>query len=153
MLEGTGIDFGAILWFASIVLFFIIEGMTFSLVCIWFAGGSIAALVTSLLGFGAAVQFSAFVVVSAILLALVRPMAKRYATSRKTRTNADRVIGNVGVVIKQIDPLKNEGQIRVLGQIWSAKPEDGSSVIAADSHVEVMAISGVKVVVREAAPK
>ena len=139
----------AIIWLVVMVVAFIVESMTLSLVSVWFAGGAAAALFTGLLGFSAPVQITIFALVSALLLPLMRPIAKNALMGRKVRTNADRVIGNVGVVIQQIDPLKNEGQVKVIGQVWSAKPEDGMSVIARDRQVVVTAIAGVKVVVRE----
>jgi membrane protein implicated in regulation of membrane protease activity len=123
--------------------------LTYNLFCIWFGVGSVAALIMSLLGFGVLAQSIAFTVVSALLLVLIRPLARRMTEARKTRTNADRVIGNEGVVIKEINPVLGEGQIKVIGQIWSARPEDGESVIAIDRRVEVTGITGVKVIVRE----
>jgi membrane protein implicated in regulation of membrane protease activity len=68
---------------------------------------------------------------------------------KKVSTNADRVIGQNGIVIKRIDPVSGEGQIKVIGQIWSAKPDDGVSVIELEQRVEVIGISGVKVLVRK----
>jgi len=144
----TIVNMHAIIWLVVLALCFILEGMTYSLVCIWFAGGALIALLTSLLGFNMPVQFAVFVIVSALLLLLVRPMAVRMTAAKKVRTNADRVIGQEGIVIREIDPIIGEGQIKVIGQIWSAKPEDGKSVIAPDMRVEVTGIAGVKAIVK-----
>ena len=148
---GTVVNIRAIVWLVVLVLCFIVEGMTYSLICIWFAGGALIALFASLFGFGIPAQFAAFVIVSAILLLLVRPTAVRLTANKKVRTNADRVIGQEGVVIREIDPVKGEGQVKVIGQIWSAKPEDGKSIIAQDRRVEVTGIAGVKVLVKDKA--
>jgi membrane protein implicated in regulation of membrane protease activity len=126
--------------------------LTSSLVCIWFAGGSVAALIISLFKVNVMVQLVVFVVVSALLLVLLRPVFKRITASKTTRTNADRVIGQNGVVIQDIDPIKGEGQVIVIGQVWSAKPEDGKSVFARDQAVVITGITGVKVLVRAKMP-
>ncbi|MDR3120763.1 MAG: NfeD family protein [Clostridiales bacterium] len=141
--------YGALFWLILIVAFCVLEGMTFALVCIWFAGGAVAALFASLLGAGQLAQYAVFVVASALLLTLTRPLVKRHFSGRKVRTNSDRVIGEAGVVIKAVDPVAGTGQIKVLGQIWSAKPDDGVSAIAEGLSVVVVGISGVKVSVRE----
>ena len=146
---GTVVNVNAIIWLVVLAVFFIIEGMTYSLLCIWFAGGALAALVASLLGMNMLVQSAVFAIISALLLLLARPAAVRLTAARKTRTNADRVIGQEGVVIIEIDPVKGTGQVKVMGQIWSAKPEDGISVLPLDRRVEVTGITGVKVIVRE----
>ena len=138
----------AVFWLIALVICFIVEGMTYSLICIWFAGGAVGALIACLLGAGIPVQFAVFVIASALLLLFVRPTAIKLTAARKVRTNADRVIGQEGIVLREIDPVKGEGQIKVIGQIWSAKPEDGVSVIEQDRRVEVTGIAGVKVIVK-----
>ncbi|MDR1061922.1 MAG: NfeD family protein [Clostridiales bacterium] len=145
--------YGEIFWLVAIVLLCIVEGLTFSLVCIWFAGGAVVALFLSLFGLNAAYQYAAFVVVSGVLLCFTRPVVKRFFAAGKTSTNADRVIGKTAVVVKKVDPVIGVGQVKVLGQIWSCKPEDGASVFEEGDLVDVTGIAGVKAIVRaQAAP-
>jgi membrane protein implicated in regulation of membrane protease activity len=139
---------GEIFWLIAIVLLCVVEGLTFSLVCIWFAGGAVVALFASLFGLGAAYQYAAFVVVSGALLCFTRPVVKRFFAAKKTSTNADRVIGKTAVVVKKVDPVIGVGQVKVLGQIWSCRPEDGASVFEEGAIVDVTGISGVKAIVR-----
>jgi membrane protein implicated in regulation of membrane protease activity len=61
-------------WLGVAVVLAIIEGMTVGLVCIWFAVGALAALVCAILGAGLAVQLAVFAAVSALALALTRPL-------------------------------------------------------------------------------
>jgi len=138
----------SIFWLIALVLFCVIEGVTIALVCMWFAGGAIAALIACMIGFSFTVQVVVFVVVSALLLLLLRPFVKKVTSAKKTRMNSEMVIGQEGIVIQQIDPINGTGQVKVIGQVWSAKPEDGKSIIEVDKYVEVMGISGVKVIVR-----
>ena len=140
---------GELFWLIVIILMCIIEGLTYSLICIWFAGGALIAISVSALGAKPLLQWTAFAVFSAILLLLTRPLLIKHLNVKKTSTNSDRVIGNTGVVIKKIDPIIGVGQVKVLGQIWSAKPADGTSVIEEGIMVEVLEITGVKVTVRE----
>ena len=144
----SAINVNAIVWLILLALLLVLEGMTYALICIWFAGGAIAAIITSFFTQSVLIQATAFVIVSAILLMLVRPVAVRLTATSKVKTNADRVIGQEGIVLRTIDPISGEGQVKVIGQIWSAKPEDGVSVIKIDSHVEIVGIAGVKVIVR-----
>ena len=64
----------------------------------------------------------------------------------RSKTNADRIIDQEGLVIETINPLENTGLIRVRGQIWSARTYH-DQVIEKDSLVLVKEIKGVKAVV------
>jgi len=54
----------------------------------------------------------------------------------------------VGIVIEKIDTIQGTGQIKVSGQIWSAKSFD-KGVIERDDRVEILDIQGVKLVVKK----
>jgi membrane protein implicated in regulation of membrane protease activity len=138
--------YGDIFWLIVIIILCVIEGMTFGIVCIWFAGGAVAALISSALGFGVSIQYTVFVLISAFLLFFTRPIIVKFLNTKKTLTNADRLVGMTGVVIIGIDPILGQGQVKVDGEIWSAKSQDGS-VIGEGNDVEINDISGVKLVV------
>lgn len=138
----------ALFWLFLAVVLGIIEAGTVNLVTLWPA---LAALVTALFaaaGVGTTVQSVIFIVISAVLLALTRPLAKKIMTKKTVATNADRIIGAEGVVIKRIDPVENTGQVKVMGQVWSAKSTDGR-VFEEGAVVTVTALEGVKVIVEE----
>jgi membrane protein implicated in regulation of membrane protease activity len=138
---------GSVFWLVAFAVFCVIEGLTYSLVCIWFACGALLAIVASLFGFNVASQYAVFLIASAVLLCFTRPVVKRYISTKKVRTNADRVIGKPAVVLQRVDPVEGVGQVRVLGQIWSARPADGVSSFEVGETVTVMDIAGVKVLV------
>ncbi len=140
----------AYVWLAVAILMGIVEGATAALVSAWFAGGAIAAFVAALLGASFPVQLAAFIVVSAVLLACLRPLVKRRGVQRPARTNADRILGMVGVVTEPIDNVAATGAVKVAGVEWTARSQDGST-IPAGAQVQVLSISGVKVIVRPAA--
>ena len=59
------------------------------------------------------------------------------------KTNADRIIKQEGIVLVEINPLENTGQIRVKGQIWSASSYD-DLIIPKNCLIKVKEIKGVK---------
>lgn len=98
------------IWLGLLVLFGILEAATVALVSLWFMAGSLAALIAALCGAGLPVQVGVFLVVSALLLACLRPLVRRYVTPRITATNADSVIGKVAVVTEAVDNIAAPGR-------------------------------------------
>ena len=138
------------LWLTVAVIMAVVEAATPTLVTIWFMLGAVAALIAAWLGGPIMLQLVLFVAVSIILLIATRPLAKKLLEkTEKTTTNADRIIGETGIVTEEIDNIKNTGEIAVLGQVWSAKSEFGNN-IPVGQQVTVTQISGVKAIVKEA---
>ena len=65
-------------WLIAMVALLVIEAIVPGLVSIWFAAGALLALLLSLIGVDLWLQFTCFLVVSLVLLALTRPLAKKY---------------------------------------------------------------------------
>ena len=65
----------SLIWLIAFVVFLVVEGVTTSLTSIWFAGGSLAALVVQVCGGGLYPQLAVFVAVSFLTLILIRPLA------------------------------------------------------------------------------
>ena len=136
----------AIFWLILAIVLGAFEAVTVQLVAIWFALGSLAAIVPSLMGGSMWIQFAVFVLVSLLALAATRPFVKKLRV-KQVHTNADSLIGQVGIVASEcIDPSKGIGRVVISGQDWAACTEDGS-VIPKDEHVLVKGITGVKLVV------
>lgn len=143
-LDGTMV----VVWLAVAAGLIIVEALTFNLVSIWFALGALAALIAAKAGGGLNVQLALFVVVSGALLTATMPFVRKVLRQKGQPTNADRIIGAGGIVLKALDAVTGEGQIKTMGGVWSAKSEDGEK-IAEGEKVEVVAIEGVKAVVRK----
>ena len=137
-----------IFWLIVIVVMAVIEIITLGLTTIWFAGGALAAFLARLMGANLVIQVILFVVVSVLLLALTRPLAVEFLNKDRTRTNAESLLGKTAVVIQDIDNLRAQGQVSVDGQEWSAR-SIGEGAIPRDAHVEIVEISGVKLMVKE----
>lgn len=137
-----------VFWLFIVVVMAVIEIITLGLSTIWFAGGALVAFVASLLGANLAVQIALFVVVSVGLLALTRPLAVRYLNKGRESTNAESLIGKKAVVKQEIDNLNAKGQVSVNGQEWTARSFE-DKIIPQGATVEIVEISGVKLMVRE----
>ncbi len=137
-----------ILWLGLAVLLGIIEAGTLGLVTIWFAIGSLIAMLVALAGLGFQWQFTAFMIASLVLLYFTKPFLKKFLKQKTERTNADMVLGEKGKVVQRISHFNNTGQVRVKGQIWTAKAFDRSE-IEVDELVEVLEINGVTLLVRK----
>ena len=135
-----------IVWLTLLLVFGIGEAATVGLTSAWFALGSLAALICTMLGGAIWLQVVVFVLVSAVSLALVRPLAKKFLVPNYSATNADRVIGQTAIVLQAIDNLNGQGQVTIAGQTWTARSESGA-VLAEGTQVRVLRIEGVKVFV------
>ena len=138
----------AIYWLIAAVVLAVVEVATTSLVSIWFVFGALVSMIFAYFGLPFYAQIIAFILVSGIIMFFVRPFAKKIAYQKTTPTNADRIVGSEGVVVEEINDLSNIGQVKVMGQIWSAKTIDGTK-LAKDTVVKVVSIEGVKVIVAE----
>ena len=137
-------------WIAAIILLVLLESATVTLVCIWFAGGALAALICAAFGLGLEIQLPVFLVVSGALLLITRPLVRKKINFRKQATNADVVVGKTGLVIEKIDNIEGAGQVKAGGRYWTARSEDGR-IIKKDVYVHIIRIEGVKLIVRELA--
>ncbi len=135
-----------IFWLAAFIVFAIGEAVTVGLVSIWFAVGALAALFAAALGAGLWLQITVFLGVSALALALFKPLSSKFLKPRVSATNADRVIGSAALVTETIDNTQAKGQVKVNGQVWSARSAQ-DIVIPAGTDVKVLRIEGVKVIV------
>lgn len=138
--------FFAYMWVGLLILFLVLEGSTVALVSLWFAVGSLAAIVAALLGASLGVQVGIFLVVSGVLLALLRPFLRKYVAPSIQKTNADSLIGKCCPVTDAICNLESRGQVKIGGMVWSARSESGAD-IPEGTVVKVRRIEGVKLIV------
>ena len=135
--------FTAILWFVLAVVFLMIEGGTVMLVSVWFAAGSLVAMLAALLSAPFWLQLILFLGVSAGLLALLRPMVRKYLKPKITATNVDAVVGAQGYVTETVDNIAATGQVKLGSMPWTARSTDGTP-IEAGTLVRVDRVEGVK---------
>lgn len=104
-------------------------------------------MIAAMCGLGFVWQFGLFVAVSALLLAIFRPILRKKLTPKHTRTNADRLIGREALVTEPIDDLRATGAVRVDGVLWTARSETGAN-IPENAVVTITRIEGAKLFVR-----
>ena len=135
-----------LVWVAILIFSIAVEAATFYLVSIWFSIGALAALVTLTFGGSLVMQLIVFAIVSALMLALVRPFTQHLLRPKGARTNADRILDELALVTEEIDNAHAHGTIKVFGQVWSARSADDTTIPVGET-VRIRSISGVKAIV------
>ncbi|MDE6107816.1 MAG: NfeD family protein [Oscillospiraceae bacterium] len=139
----------SVIWLGLLILFAAAEAATVALVSVWFAAGALVALLATIVTDNIWTQILLFVLVSAITMAVVRPLARKYVFPHRVPTNADRVIGREGVITQAVDNLSSAGVVVVAGMAWTARSDSGAA-IPEGTVVTVKRIEGVKLYVAPA---
>ncbi len=137
-----------IFWVVVLIVMIAIELATMGLTTIWFAGGALAAAIAAAFSLPLWFQILLFLVVSLLLMIFTRPIAVKYFNKDRVRTNVESLVGRQAIVISEIDNLQGIGQVTVGGQEWSARSEDDKVRMDVGAVVDIVAVSGVKLVVR-----
>ncbi len=137
-----------IIWLVVFIVMIAIEIPTTALTTIWFAVGALVAMIMDLCGAPHNMQIIVAAAVSVVSFVVcmiwIRPKLESLRKANIQRTNADRLIGREGVVIVPVNPVEGKGQVKVDGQVWSAK---SAGAIDEGTKITVRAIEGVKLVV------
>jgi len=135
------------IWMAIAAFFVIAEIFTMGFFLLWFGVGAAVAGVLAFLGLGVGWQLASFIVVSGVLFAVSRSFAERFTKKQPPGVGADRFVHKKGVVIEEIDNVKNTGQVRIGKDEWRADSET-DEIIAVGKTVEVTRVDGTHLVVR-----
>jgi membrane protein implicated in regulation of membrane protease activity len=112
---------------------------------------AIAALAAALFaaaGLGPELQFAVFILGSVASLAIVRPIARRHMrTPAQIRTGTAALVGSRAVVLERVSA--DGGQVRIGGEVWSARAYDEDHVMEPGTRVEVLKIDGATALVSE----
>jgi membrane protein implicated in regulation of membrane protease activity len=105
---------------------------------------AVAALLAALvagLGLGPAFQIAVFAGAAIASLAVLRPIAIAHVrTAIPARTGTAALVGQTAVVVEPVDA--NGGQIKLGGEVWSARSYDGDRVFEPGQRVSVLEIRG-----------
>jgi membrane protein implicated in regulation of membrane protease activity len=130
-----------VLWLIAAVLLGVFEVTTLTLVLGFFAGGALAASLVAVFGGPILLQVISFLVVSLAMLGLIRPVVKRHMRpGLEHRTGVAALVGQSAVVLERVDA--HSGQVKLAGEVWTARPYDPTMVIEAGSPVSVLEIKG-----------
>jgi membrane protein implicated in regulation of membrane protease activity len=108
----------------------------------------VAAAIVALAGGGLAAQWIVFIAVSLASLLVLRPVARRHLrTPGQLRTGTAALIGRSAVVLERVD--RDGGQVKLAGEVWSARSYDDDEAFEPGARVEVMKIDGATALVAE----
>ncbi len=139
-------NWSALLWLILMVVFLIAEGASVMVISLWFAAGSLVAMVAGLLNAPLWLQVLLFLSVSVGLLLALRPLLRKYFNPKLARTNVDAVIGAQGIVVETIDNVTAQGRVKLESMEWAARSTTGAALQPGD-RIVVDRVEGVKLYV------
>ena len=130
-----------VIWLIVAAALAVGEVATLGLVLGLVALGAVAGALVALAIDSVALELLAFIAASIALLGLVRPVARRHLqTPRAIRTGTAALVGAKAVVLETVDA--HGGQVKIGGEVWSARSFDDAQVIEPGTTVEVFRIEG-----------
>jgi len=122
------------------------EALTGDLFLLMLSGGALAAVVSSLLVDNYVVDGVVFAVVALLLLVLVRPaLRRRFAEGTGLPEPMKALEGKSALVLDRLG--RHEGQVKLDGEVWTARPLNDNDVYEPGDHVTIMRIDGATAVV------
>jgi membrane protein implicated in regulation of membrane protease activity len=122
------------------------EALTGDMFLLMLSGGALAAVGSSLLLDNYVVDGVVFLVASLLLLVLVRPaLRRRFAAGTGLPEPMKALEGKSALVLDKV--ARHEGQVKLEGEVWTARPLNDDDVYEAGDHVIVMRIDGATAVV------
>ena len=135
-------------WLALAIVLGVAELFSLDLILLMLAGGALVGVVVALFGAPVAVQVLAAVAASVAMLALVRPsVVKRLHTGPELTLGHAALVGKQALVVSEVSA--HGGQVRIAGELWTARPYDETRVIPAGATVDVLQIKGATALVYE----
>ena len=123
------------------------EIMTNGFLVFWLSIGALLSMIVSFFTDNIIIQTAVFVISSAILIFATKPFVKKFAKTKDVKTNAFSIIGQNGIVTKDIDSINSKGQVKIDGETWSAVGKNDMD-IPKGTEIEVVEIKGVKAIVK-----
>lgn len=136
------------IWLIVAGICFVLEIITVGFLIFWFGIGALIASLVSLVIDNLVVQFAVFVFSSTLLLFFTKPLLTKFIKTDNGTPRNFSIIGKKAIVKKEINFSANSGQVKIGGEIWSAKSENENIIIPQGEEVEVIGIEGVRAVVR-----
>ncbi|MCO1577518.1 NfeD family protein [Crossiella sp. SN42] len=136
----------ALVWLVAGVLLLAAEMLSGDFVLLMIGAAALAAAGSAAVIDVLWIDVAVFAVTSVVLLAAVRPsLRRRMLAGDHVKTNVEALVGGKAVVLSTVDA--HSGQVKIGGEIWSARAYDETQVIEAGRAVTVMDIAGATAVV------
>ena len=137
------------IWIAVIVIAIVIEVLTDQLVSIWFVPGAVIATVFDFFRLDLIWQFLAVLAIAAIGILVFRKMLTKFKIDPSTKTNIDAIVGEKCIVIEKIDTFAGCGQVKVKGQVWSARGMVDEDAFDVGDMLTIVGVEGVKLICKK----
>jgi membrane protein implicated in regulation of membrane protease activity len=112
------------------------------------AAAALLAAVVAVAGAGLAAQWIVFIVASVASLGILRPIAKRHIKMpARVRTGTAALVGSRAIVLERVDA--DGGQVKIGGEVWTARAYDEDDVLEPGVRAHVMKIDGATALVSE----
>lgn len=135
-------------WLAIAMLLGVLELFSLDLVLLMLATGALAGMVVDIAGLGVPFQLAAAAATSVAMLAFVRPaFSRRLHGGPDLKQGFEALVGEEGLSVAEI--TAQGGQIKLGGEIWTARPYDETAVIPVGAKVRVFEIRGATAYVDE----
>ena len=137
------------IWVAVIVMAIVIEVFTEQLVSIWFVPAAIVGIFLDFFKVPEIWQIIVVLILAAAGIVATKIVFTKYTNQEDTKTNINAIIGERCIVIEKIDNYAGCGQVKVKGQIWSARGVGEDDIFDVGVALHVVAIEGVKLICKE----
>ncbi|CAN5332659.1 NfeD family protein [soil metagenome] len=135
-------------WAGLAMLLAIAELFSLDLFLLMLAMGAGVGMLAALLGLPIAVQVLAALGSAVAMLALVRPsIVKRLHSGPELTLGHNALVGRQAVAVSEV--TADGGQIRVDGEVWTARCYDETMVIPSGARVDIFQIKGATALVHQ----
>lgn len=136
----------ALIWLIAALALAGAEALTGDFFLLMLGGGALAAAGSSLIFDAVWVHGAVFAVVSVLLLAVVRPaLRKHFMSGTGLPEPAKALEGKAALVLDRVG--QHQGQVKLDGEVWTARPLNDADVFEPGDHVTVVKIDGATAVV------
>jgi membrane protein implicated in regulation of membrane protease activity len=136
----------AVIWLTFALVLAGAEALSGHMFLLMLGGGALAASASSwLMGWPVWADGLVFLIVSVLLLVLVRPALRRRLTPATAQMGIKALEGRKALVLDRV--ARDEGQVKLDGQVWTARPLNEGDVYEPGESVTVMHIDGATAVV------
>ena len=136
-----------IVWLILAGFFFFIEILTVGFLIFWLGLGALLAMAISFLTDNLFIQIGLFVISSTIFIIFTKPLLKKFLKTEEIKTNTSGLVGKKAIVIEDIDNIQGKGKAKIGGEVWTVKTYDDTEKIVKDTEVEILGVTGVKLLV------
>lgn len=138
----------ALIWLIVGIVLVVAEVLSGDLVLLMLGGGALIGAASAAITGNAIIDVIVFAVSSVGLLVLARPALKRrFIAGPAVKTNVEALVGSPALALSTVDA--DNGQVKIGGEVWTARSFLEGHVIEAGTRVTVVEISGATAVVSD----